>query len=53
MQVINPKKINYESLNVGAGETLACGSGACAAAIAGRLQNLLSEKVTVSQQAVH
>jgi len=32
----------------GAGETLACGTGACAAVVAGRLQNLLDESVTVT-----
>jgi len=31
----------------GAGETLACGSGACAAVVAGRLWNRLGEKVDV------
>jgi diaminopimelate epimerase len=31
----------------GAGETLACGTGACAAVVAGRLQGLLDERVTV------
>ncbi len=32
----------------GAGETLACGTGACAAVVAGRLRGLLDEQVTVS-----
>jgi len=31
----------------GAGETLACGSGACAAVVAGRLRGLLDERVEV------
>ena len=31
----------------GAGETLACGSGACAAVVAGRLQERLSARVKV------
>ena len=31
----------------GVGETLACGTGACAAVVAGRLQGLLDDKVTV------
>jgi diaminopimelate epimerase len=31
----------------GAGETLACGTGACAAVVAGRLQGLLDEQVRV------
>jgi len=32
----------------GAGETLACGSGACAAVVAGRMNGLLDEQVEVS-----
>jgi diaminopimelate epimerase len=32
----------------GAGETLACGTGACAAVVAGRLQDLVDERVRVS-----
>jgi len=32
----------------GAGETLACGTGACAAVVAGRLQDLLDSSVTVN-----
>ena len=31
----------------GAGETLACGTGACASVVAGIVNNLLDEKVTV------
>ncbi|MFL6712215.1 MAG: diaminopimelate epimerase, partial [Sulfurifustis sp.] len=31
----------------GAGETLGCGSGACAAVVAGRLRGLLNEAVEV------
>ncbi|MDH5487144.1 MAG: diaminopimelate epimerase, partial [Gammaproteobacteria bacterium] len=31
-----------------AGETLACGSGACAAVVAGRQQGLLDDKVDVN-----
>jgi diaminopimelate epimerase len=32
----------------GAGETLACGSGACAAVVVGRQRGWLDDKVTVS-----
>ena len=31
----------------GVGETMACGSGACAAAVAGRIRGLLDERVRV------
>lgn len=33
----------------GAGETLACGSGSCAATVAARLKGLAGERVTISQ----
>lgn len=55
-----PKRVNSGYLQVldrgharvrvwerGAGETLACGSGACAAVVAGRLRGLLDENVAV------
>jgi diaminopimelate epimerase len=56
-----PKRVNAGYLQVqdrtharvrvwerGAGETLACGTGACAAVVAGRLRGLLDEKVAVT-----
>ncbi len=49
MQVVDRAHIRlrvYE--RGGAGETLACGSGACAAVVAGRQRGLLDDKVTVA-----
>ena len=48
MQVVNPKKINLRVYERGAGETQACGTGACAAAVVGIQQGLLENDVTVS-----
>ncbi|CAG7857124.1 diaminopimelate epimerase [biofilm metagenome] len=47
MQVINRHHINLRVFERGAGETLACGSGACAAVVVGIEQNLLDNAVTV------
>ncbi len=47
MQVVNPKHIKLRVYERGAGETLACGSGACAAVVVGIEQNLLDNEVTV------
>ena len=47
MQVINRNEINLRVYERGAGETLACGTGACAAVVAGQLQDLLDSPVTV------
>jgi len=47
MQVISPSEIKVRVYERGAGETLACGSGACAAVVIGRLWDLLNEKVQV------
>lgn len=48
MQVVSPGEINLRVYERGAGETLACGTGACAAVVAGRLRNLLDSKVKVN-----
>jgi diaminopimelate epimerase len=48
MQVIGRQHIRLRVYERGAGETLACGTGACAAVIAARARGLLDERVTVS-----
>ncbi|HWK53224.1 MAG TPA: diaminopimelate epimerase [Hyphomicrobiales bacterium] len=47
MQVQSPDTIRLRVFERGAGETLACGTGACAAVVAGRLRGLLAPSVTV------
>ena len=47
MQVMTPGEIRLRVFERGAGETLACGTGACAAVVAGRLRGLLDEEVLV------
>ena len=47
MQVINRQHIKLRVFERGAGETLACGSGACAAVVYGILQGWLNNRVTV------
>lgn len=47
MQIINPKKIRLRVFERGAGETLACGTGACAAVVAGIRLGLLESRVHV------
>jgi diaminopimelate epimerase len=48
MQVIDPHHIRLRVYERGAGETLACGTGACAAAVAGIQRGLLESPVRVS-----
>lgn len=47
MEVVSRNRIRLRVFERGAGETSACGSGACAAVVAGRLQGLLDETVEV------
>ncbi len=47
MQVVDRRHIRLRVFERGAGETLACGSGACAAVVAGIRQGLLDDTVDV------
>lgn len=47
MQIINRDHVRLRVYERGAGETLACGSGACAAAVAGICRDLLDNEVAV------
>lgn len=47
MQLHDRNNIELRVFERGAGETLACGTGACAAVVAGCLQGLLNDTVTV------
>ncbi len=47
MQVVNRQQLNLRVFERGAGETQACGSGACAAAVAAMQQKLVDSTVTV------
>jgi diaminopimelate epimerase len=47
MQVVDRATIRLRVFERGAGETLACGTGACAAVVAGRRRGLLDESVRV------
>jgi diaminopimelate epimerase len=47
MQVLSPSEINLRVYERGAGETLACGTGACAAVVAGIRLGWLTRQVTM------
>jgi diaminopimelate epimerase len=47
MQVVNRREIRLRVFERGAGETLACGTGACAAVVAGIRLGLLDSTVDV------
>jgi diaminopimelate epimerase len=47
MQVLNRQEVRLRVYERGAGETLACGTGACAAVVAGSRMGLLDAKVDV------
>jgi diaminopimelate epimerase len=48
MQVVARNRIRLRVFERGAGETLACGTGACAAVVIGQTQGLLDNEVTVN-----
>lgn len=48
MEIVSPSEINLRVFERSAGETLACGTGACAAVVAGRLQQKLNSEVKVN-----
>jgi diaminopimelate epimerase len=48
MQVVDRRHIRLRVFERGAGETLACGTGACAAVVAGIRRGLLDSPVRVS-----
>lgn len=48
MQIINPHHIRLRVFERGSGETLACGTGACAAVVSGQLRGWLNQGVKVS-----
>ncbi len=48
MQVVDPAHIRVRVYERGTGETQACGTGACAAVVAGRVRGLLQEQVEVA-----
>ena len=47
MQIVSPTHIRLRVFERGVGETLACGTGACAAVVVGNLQGLLQSQVEV------
>jgi diaminopimelate epimerase len=48
MQIVNRGEINLRVWERGAGETLACGTGACAAVVSGQIRGLLDSQVQVN-----
>lgn len=48
MAIVSRNEINLRVFERGVGETLACGSGACAAVVVGRLHNFLDSTVAVN-----
>lgn len=50
MEIVTPQHIRLRTIERGVGETLACGSNACAAVVAGILNNSLQPRVRVELQ---
>jgi len=48
MQIVSREEINLRVFERGAGETLACGTGACAAVVSARLRDLVDSPVKVN-----
>jgi len=48
MQIVSRSEINLRVFERGVGETLACGTGACAAVVSARLRNLIDSPVQVN-----
>ena len=48
LQIVSRDEVKLRVYERGAGETLACGTGACAAVVSGRLRGLLNETVKVN-----
>ncbi|MCP5162290.1 MAG: diaminopimelate epimerase [Hahellaceae bacterium] len=53
MEIVHRKFIKLRVFERGAGETLACGTGACAAVVAGQLRGLLDSQVEVKLPGGH
>ena len=47
MQITSQQAVQLRVFERGVGETLACGTGACAAVVSGQIRGLLAQKVTV------
>jgi diaminopimelate epimerase len=53
LQILDRRHVRLRVFERGAGETLACGSGACAAVVAGRIRGLLDARVDVELRGGH
>jgi len=53
MEIVSRKQIRLRVFERGVGETKACGTGACAAVVAGRLQGVLDDTVDVQLTGGH